>query len=471
MGKLLDARGNEIGKKRHGRLVDSQGKWMYSEDLFPKPKKIKELLAHEKDIRRQTDKVMRGETEFGRRFNPLIDQLTALPEDRQKESIETFKLIHPHLKQTDFSELELGKADLLFLLTTKVGNLLRRPVLHHTFTAKVDKEVKATTPEEQRIKDILLPVFRGSSWSKFVESPFFQQYAKRELVEDQVYMNIEKSANKFKSAMRQAVAASETGTSDLLNKMHQIGVRFMDDNSKEIVDEFYAEENTPYHDRNVHFNSDAWHPFNQFMDVQAIMGSLQVEKKRQLKGGQPFLPPVVREQSIMILEDNPIHHMFFDGMRHVENLKGYAPHEKDQWPHDESLKRDSEQGGKYDSAERALEVIQGNVRGGGTPPDLLMTDIELAGKKNGIQLVRDVHKRWPETVICMMYSSNVPFYQKDIDALKKDGLILEHWHKKDFSLGSMIQRINRELEKTNPRSTTSSTPSSLPPPGQQERKG
>lgn len=450
MGKLLDARGNKIGEKHHGRLIDTQGKWMYSEDLFPKPKNIKELLPHEKKIRRLTDQVEAGETAFGTHFKPLIDQLTALPEDRQKESIETFKLIHPYVKGTDFSELELCKADLLFLLTTKTGNLLRRPVLHHVFAAKVDKEVKATTPEEQRVKDILLPVFRGSSWSQFVKSPFFQQYVKKELSDDLIYMNIEESSNSYHSAMRQAVARSEMTTTDLLNQMQSVGNTFMDVNSNLIVDEFHAEERTPYHDRSVRFYSDAWHPFNQEMDVNAIMSALQVEKMRQNKGVENFLPPLMREQSLMIVEDNPIHRMFFEGAKHVKNLKGYAPHENTKPEEGKSHRGVFEKYGEYPSAERALEVIEGNVREGGKPPDLLMTDIELAGKKNGIELIRDVHRRWPKTVICMMYSSNVPFYQNDIDALKKDGLIIEHWHKQDFTLGSMIRRINKELEKESP---------------------
>lgn len=190
------------------------------------------------------------------------------------------------------------------------------------------------------------------------------------------------------------------------------------------------------------FYTDPHHTFNAGDHLGWVLDSLNRQCKiKPIKG----IPPLDREVALMIVEDNPFHTTWAELLDGVENLSRYVPDDK--LKSGDMTTAEDESRGYYRTAERALSVIGGNIRRGGKIPDVLLADIELGEGMNGIQLVKELHRRYPDAIIMMMYSSNPGPYVEEIERLKTRGVISGSWHKKDFMPEKFVNAINQELRR------------------------
>lgn len=171
---------------------------------------------------------------------------------------------------------------------------------------------------------------------------------------------------------------------------------------------------------------------------------MNVAESDIIEGSTPT-KSLTRQASLMVVEDNPLHALMFHNADKIENLSVYPLSYNSE--SENTLDKLREGQGIYTKAERALEVIEVHVKEGAKPPDMLLTDVELAGSMKGTQLIREIHERWPDVVSCMIYSSDVKRYEGEIGELKEDGLIIGSWYKGDFSLDGMVDMVNPKLEK------------------------
>ena|SRR5437870_1935542 len=86
-------------------------------------------------------------------------------------------------------------------------------------------------------------------------------------------------------------------------------------------------------------------------------------------------------------------------------------------------------------ANSALDIARTNQK----PPDLLLTDVNLGGGMNGIQLAEAISERWPSTKIILM-SGN---YERRLE-MKPAWRFLE----KPFAPGVLIETVEELLADT-----------------------
>jgi CheY-like chemotaxis protein len=164
----------------------------------------------------------------------------------------------------------------------------------------------------------------------------------------------------------------------------------------------------------------------------------------QVKGTPWGLPPFAREVYFMLVEDNPFHFAWAESLEGCENLKRYIPPESMQSLDDVTRREESK--GYYKSAERAFEVIEGSLN----PPDVILADIELPGM-DGIEFARKLYERETaagrKPIIVAIYSSNVFPYEKELEKLKAEGIIVDAWHKSNFNIKQLVDTVNEKLKQ------------------------
>jgi len=400
---------------------------------FSRPWKAGDAPFDPADIRQR---ILDERTALGRFIKPLAQKLVELPPDRQTESLETFGLIHGFLKEKDLSGLEFTREDILFLLADRVGDLMRRPVLELAFAHMVEKEVKAESDTETRIKDSALRRLKASAWSQFVANernrPGLRDKILKEHPGEDIWVDDKQWVREFMGLVKE-------------NPIFAYGMIKM---TAKLADD-YDETNTPKASSDymahglggrVHFYCDPEHAFNVGVSVrftgEAVKKALGVGEK---------LPALVKEASLMLVEDNAAHRLWAETLDDVKGLSRYAPQEGILADH--PLTRENEGRGCYDSAERALEVIEGNIGCGGHKPDIVLSDIELLGEMKGTQLVREIHRRYPNAIILMLYTSNPERFRDDIQGLVEEGVISGSWNKKDFTPHKFVEAVNKQLQQ------------------------
>ncbi|MBU0763119.1 MAG: hypothetical protein KKD39_08855 [Candidatus Altiarchaeota archaeon] len=393
-----------------------------------------------KDI---VDGMLRGESILGKVIQPLVNDLAALPQERQVESVETLGLIHSFLKGENLADVELTREDILFLITTKVGDLLRRPVLHGMFADKIEAEIETSNATEETVKGHLVTSARASRWSRFISEPAVAEKIKDAKGLEDVYIDMEDKA----AELADAIGASPKKAYLITMKTFHIAKNMRETNLPKVRDDFnwYTETQQGRKDKSVEFYTDPGHAFNQGYDVMFIRRYVKAKSEIRFSS---TMPAFLRETSFMLVEDNPVHGLLADIILTAENAKAYAPDKKDEST--EPLTKKSESKGRYTSAERALDVMYGAANTSGSHPDVILADIELLGKMRGIEFIREVHRRevaaGRKPMIMMVYSSNPRPYTEDIKRLKDEGIIADHWHKEDFTPEKLIETVNEQMK-------------------------
>jgi len=385
------------------------------------------------------DRILKGESEFGRHVKPLVEKLVELPPERQTESLETLKLIHGFIRENGVPVMELTREDILFMLTDPVGNLIRRPMLHTMFANMLDEKLKAEGTSDRLVKDRFLAFLRPAAWSRFVKTTELTQEIKKAYPEGEVWVDYPKRIEEYRAAIRGNPMSAHL----MLVEAHRLAIRFREENVVKVMED---ERRQARGELKVEFCTDPSHAFNQSMD---LMFAHSYVAKDLGMGEHIKMPALLKPCTFMLVEDNPLHALLADVVGQAQGMTMYKPTEG-LAAHEELTGR-WEEGGVYTSAERALEVIYGNVGGGGTPPDIILSDIELLGEMNGIQFVREVYDREKAAgrnpMILMVYSSNPGPYMGEVEKLKADGIIVGSWHKNDFRPERMIETVNEELKR------------------------
>ncbi|MBM3309809.1 MAG: response regulator [Candidatus Altiarchaeales archaeon] len=412
---------------------------------------------------KEGDTTFNPNTQLGKIIAPVVENLARLKSEEQTFTYHTFKTVYESLKDAELSGVELTEEDRRFLVKTRVGELLRRVILHGIVAQRVDREIKTETNEEREIKAAILTPLYGARWSKWVTNPEVLPQILKEHKDEGVFVHIEEAVRPLTGrleAPRETAAARAAMEEEIaikvvlkdgevfdtalqkdcnfanlaLGNALKIAENFVDSNDVEKLKREYDEGEGVFYSEPVH-------AFSVDVDLLALMSG--AEKAFTAKGREKVLLP--REASIMVVEDNIIHRNFFMPLDCVENLKRYAPHQSDATT---SL---GEGHGYYKSAERALEVIDKHVAQGGKPPDILVTDIELAGNMTGLELVRRIKEKYPKVEIMVIYSSNIRLYKDRIDELEnpKEGepVIQKSYDKRGFDPFKFLDFITEKLKE------------------------
>jgi len=390
------------------------------------------------DVEASVRRVMAGQTSFGRFIKPIVDQLSALPEDRQRESLETLHIIRDFLDDRDLRGLDFERDDVLFMMSNRVGNIVRRPILNSWYAQRVDNAIPAKDRGEQRFKDVMIRYLNAGGWSKFVDVPGVKDWARETGV--QVHIDI---------------LAVSSMVNDEMRRNPVYGVGFF----KKAIEIWNADQRkyaTPhiadYEAENQlaraageksRFETDPLHMFNAGLKLESKLANIVYELSG--KHGEDF-PVLLRELTFMLVEDDPFHTGWADMLRYCKQIRRYTPPAALENPDPEFRKYESN--GYYASAERALDVIHASEK----PPGLILTDIELGrDQMNGIGFIERLWKEETDAgrkpMILAIYSSNPRPYQEDMERLRREGKIIGHYHKEGFDIRTLLQAVNEELKR------------------------
>jgi len=430
------------------------------EDIYPELLLVEDFNSHPfaSNIRRVLD----GKTKFGRLIQPLLADLRKLRSSGGfngfQEDIDTFRVIHDFIGKTELAGVSFEKDDVLFLLTTDVGDWVRRPLLHTAFAAKLDAEVKADNRAAQRIKEMILPLLRAAAWSKFVDKPEVRNDITREYPDEKIFVDFAEAvermtpdeiqrrpyqpvaelalAKRADEVFDESVRVSLASCADVVEQMLRIGIGYQD-NAKLVDHEYYSYWKTG--DLGP-FKTDPGHAFNQVMDLVAFQQG--VESRFYDDELREFPELKIKDATLMVVEDNSLHQLYFLPVQNgrVKNLRMYAPMEQVAASDKKQIRMESK--GCFTTATRALEVMEGNLKSGGKLPTILIADQELADKEYGTDLIEAVHKRWPDMIICMIYSSNPDAHKKRLDELRDRGIKFLQFHKDGFNVRAMVEKVN-----------------------------
>jgi CheY-like chemotaxis protein len=381
--------------------------------------------------------VLAGKTEFGRFIQPLAQALFDLPNEEQTESMQTLELIHDFIKgrEKELSAIEFTREDSLFMVTDKVGSLIRRPIIHTHFAQQMDDQLIAEGDDEGELKDVLVKGLRANAWSRFVaEAAGIRDKIGERYPNEAVFVDYIENANQFEQLMDKNPVCAY----GLVRQAIVSAGEFYEKYAKPIEDEYFLDKElaTELGQPKV-FITDPGHAFGVKADLNLYEAYVSTFRTHdQVAIGSMEL---VKQASFMLVEDNPPHTLWAKLLADVKNLEYFKPPTGEE-SGDESTRRYEERG-VYSNAERALEVMDKF----GKPPDVLLSDIELGPGMNGIDLVRKLHKEHPDAIILMVYSSNPGAY--DLDCLRREGVISGAWDKKDFKPHHMINTINEELTR------------------------
>ncbi|MFH0859660.1 MAG: hypothetical protein V1921_00495 [Candidatus Altiarchaeota archaeon] len=382
-------------------------------------------------------------TKFGQLFKPVIDQLVALPKNQRDENIATFRILWNFFGNkknlSDLAKVEFTREDLIFLLADNVGDILRRPVLDLYLAQRIDESTIAKGENEKGVKGLFLSYISGSAWSRFVKDENLRKQIMQERPDAKVWVDMHQTHENLMNLMEKP--ENRIFSVGFLGHAAQIAQADTDRYVPIVSDDYDSESRAAKaNGRKSRFYTDPGHAFKLKPTID-LMSSAAKMSLGIFSGTR--IPPLVKEASFMLVEDNPFHTTWADGLNHCRGLKRYAPLEID-LPED-SITRKSECKGYYASGERALKVIEDKVNTGEKPPDVILSDIELEGGMNGIELTKELHRRYPKAIILMIYSSNPQPYSEEIDKLTRKGIIVGSWNKTTFSPKDMIAAINGKL--------------------------
>ncbi|MFC2162940.1 response regulator transcription factor [Candidatus Altiarchaeota archaeon] len=404
--------------------------------LHPELAGPKDLGLEALDPKAFRQHIMSGKTEFGRFIRPVVEKLAALGDAGEKESMQTLDIVYKAIKgrEKELSQIEFTREDSLFMVTDKIGNLLRRPVIHTHFAQKMEDELTAVEPDEKALKSVFIKGLRANAWSRFVaEEAGIQDQIKAKYPDEEVFVDFMENAKGFEEATAKVPVYSYGMVREAVGHAGEFYAKY----AKPLEAEYDAEREQAGQDKDKRaFLTDPGHAYGVKADLNLydVYSDLSTHDYTMISRME-----LVREASFMLVEDNPTHTLWTRLLGKVGNLSYYKP------PAGSESKAESarayEDRGVYSNAERALEVMDA----AGKPPDVLLSDIELGSGMNGIELVRKLHKERPDAIILMVYSSNPGAY--DLESLKKEGVISGAWDKKNFKPHDMIKTINEELGK------------------------
>ncbi|GEM_PF-1673908 len=450
-------------------------------------------------------RVLRGETALGERIQPLLHDLSQRALNgglnALEPSAESFTAIYGFLRDRDLSDIDLGKDDLLFLTTTNLGDLLRRPIINTWVAGRLDRDIQVEEDPGNQIKELLLRIIKSSAWSKFIDSQGVLDHILEHHAEDNVFVDmaglvtqvraaIESGGNlsdlasssndairqweeRYLSGLSQYVDAAPSSAflvvdhraldesfklspalaSEVLDRMMKLTVDYRNAYGA-LIDEEYEHQGHPL------FKTEPGHAFGQSATLNGIYQSTIAVMKRKQSGRTLSLN---RELSVLICEDNPAHMGIFAGREEVENWVMYSPHPECPDPvlygpqpknvgmteaNIEHLKREEETG-IIRAAERAQQVIKFNVEHEGKPPDILVTDIELDGSMDGLELIRHLKEKYPEMIVYYSMTSNYRRYMDELaqrlNTFLADKTVRHGWDKDHLSLEGFVDQVNEDV--------------------------
>ena len=397
--------------------------------------------------------VMDGKNQLGGVIKSLVGRLKELPEERQTESLETFRIIWEFFKdeknQRALAGVNLEYRDILFLTADKVGNLIRKAVTRYHYAGKIDAAVEVQNEVEQETKDLLLKDVRANSWSKFYKIRGMKQE-----ITDALGEAVVKETSRWDKEFEKQVEKSGSFGSGMVIVASDIGNRMYGLLGEPLNIVYITERDCAKEERRDSiFFADPAHGIGVHTDMGLGHASTVLMKA----GFHKSLPPLLRPCTFMLVEDNELQQKWVQFLKKAENISMYAPPE-DMVSRELDTRR-WESLGCYTTARRALEVISGRLRKKQCPPDIILCDIELEGEgeiegMNGLKFVEKVYQMEKaagrDPMILMIYSSNPTKYQEEVRKLEQRGIIIGGWSKlklNHLTMTEMIDAINTELGK------------------------
>ncbi len=415
-------------------------------DEIPEPMEAARKPFDSEDIR---NRVLRGETRMGTYLKPLVAKLMELPPERLTESAETFGPLYSFFRGNTLKEplREFTREDVLFLVTDPIGNLIRRPLLHKNFGRLLDADLKAKSPEDKRVKEMFIGMYDKTGWSRFIGEKKKYDEVKAAYPDHDIFIDFTGFVKRLQTEVERSAEKSPARAFQIWLNAWEIGRRYNDIGDVVDADINRETEYARASGRKSRFFTDGRHAFNQFQDIYAFEGPV----KKMLGSGGRHLPPLVREATLLLVEDSIPQRYLMDALQLSNGLKPYRPNHilrSTNWQED-----NFEGKGAYASAERALEVVYGNAKLGTAPPDVILSDIELLGRMNGLELVEEIYRREKaagrKPMIMLIYSSNPLPYREKADELKRRGVIAGSIRKDEPDLAErIIEAVNEELKRS-----------------------
>jgi len=401
------------------------------------------------DPERIRQNMLDGANPLGKIIGPTLaellkaERLGPLP-PQTKECWDAFEPIYRLSKSKDVGkkliEAGIDREAGLFLTSDTHGNLLRRFVVNTLFAQMIDDAVVAKTPAEQELKRDFVGYHRLASWSRFVTN-----YYKAELSDEVLrnfsarhpsenILNDRDFARNFLHGFRgkgKYAGARKEFFYELASTAYGVASRFKETHARLIGPDYTAAKER--------FLTDPGHAFSLgdlkfFFDV-----TNEVEASK--------IPPFVRPVAVLLAEDDPGDALWRMNLKDVKNFSSISP----KVPQDAN-----EEEGIITTADRAYDVMceymDAQKKVEPSPVPIVVADIELlpvaGGMKNGLELVRKLHERYPEAVIRIVYSSNPAAYQDEVEQLLRDGVI-DGWHDKNKFGAKVFTESTNEILKSN----------------------
>jgi hypothetical protein len=370
----------------------------------------------------EIDRVLRGETALGRYAKPLIERLSQLPADRLKlhsdrleENLEVFRIVYEYFRDNPIDFDEMSREDALFLTTTRVGNLIRRPVVNMFFASQLDKTLPEADTADSQLKQAYLRRYQSNSWSRFVSeawNPGLRELVMAAYPREKIYVDDEAVQKEWE----ESILIDPKKALNVVNRSAQLADEFearmlepIDSTWFPLRDTMIVEASAKG-DRNL-FLTDPGHAFGLSSAVfqDSIIVGIALGEKMDM-------PSLVREASFMLVEDNPSHREWTAVLDKVGGMSFYTPVDLD-----ESAPTGNGEHGNYKTGENALAAIEARVAKGDNPPDIILSDIELGAGMNGIKFVKAVKAKYPDVTVLMLWTSNPNLYRDEISQLEKAG--------------------------------------------------
>jgi len=334
--------------------------------------------------------------------------------------------------------------------------------MHTLYAQKAMCEVDPGSVEGEKTKEMALKLLQANGWSRFISDGETRRHIIANHGDEGVFLDVARAAEKIvlqiagskkgatgkvgesavgglqKTAVESLVEEDLVKSTEALNRLMVHSMEFLKRQCKVFGVVDYGR---------ARFYSDVGHAAAVGMDIRVMCCVAENLLDERLKTGRKIR--LGRDSSLMVVEDNPLHHLFFQGAYEAKNLRLYAPNKKKEPTFVVDPVVDRMYTGFYQSAEDALRIIDENVASGGKPPDFIITDIELAGRMNGIELVRKVHEKYPKTVVFMVYSSNFERYVRETESglpnLLQEDYLIGGWNKADFTFEKAVDVMNERI--------------------------
>ncbi|MFC2162824.1 hypothetical protein ACFLRF_04010 [Candidatus Altiarchaeota archaeon] len=397
-------------------------------------------------FQKEIDRVVNGETALGRYAKPLIEKLSALPadrlklhNDRQDENLEVFRMIYDYFKENPIDLNEMGRDDALFLSTTRVGSIIRRPAVNKFFAKKLDDTLPEEDAADRQLKSAYLRRYEAQSWSRFVSeawNPGLREKVMSAYPAEGIYVDDEAVQKEWESAIKM----DPKKALNIVNRSAQLATDLEEKMIEPIEKTWFPLRDTMIAEasekgsRNL-FLTDPGHAFGLTSGVfqDSIIVGMELGDKMEM-------PNLVKPASFMLVEDNPAHREWTNVLDKVGGMSFYAPVDLDK-----GLGTGNGEHGNYKTAERALASIDAHVAKGDKPPDVILSDIELGAGMNGIEFVKTIKAKYPDVTVLMLWTSNPNLYREDVSSLERAGTINASFNKLKFDPVEVVTRINQGL--------------------------